>query len=233
MPRLSDVTYLTMADLGAHNASQEAVVYDCEQGTAEWFKSRCGIMTASKASLLIKANGTPAKSQSLETFKNLCVAETLAGSVEFGSSSGAAAERGTELEPHARRWYEAMRGVDVRQTGLIYRDDTMSSGASPDGVCEDRCVEIKCLSRANHIGAIRYCEENNKPPPSFFAQLQMQMWIMGLDRVDLVFYTPEEGIPCKYYNYWMHPLAQLNLDELVTQFAEDVANIARVIKGSE
>ena len=226
MPSLFDVEYITMADLGAHNASGDAVVYDCEQGNAEWFGARCGIMSASKASLLITGKGEPAKSKSLDAFRNLCVAETLAGGVELGGGSGKAAERGTELEPHARRWYEAMQGVDVRETGFVYRDDTMSSGASPDGVCADRCIEIKCLMRTGMIGALRYMEKHGQPPTTFMPQIQMQLWVMGFDRCDFILYTPEACIPNRVCTVEANPGAQANLDTLVPEFAESVTRIA-------
>jgi len=227
MPCLFDKdVFLTMADLGAHKASGDAVVWDGEQGTSDWLDVRCGIMTASKASLLIKADGEPAGSKSLAAFTNLCVAEKLAGFPEPSMGSGKAADRGTELEPHARRWYEAVRGVDVRETGFIYRDESRSSGASPDGVCSDRCIEIKCLMRTGMIGALRYIDKHGKPPTTYAAQIQMQLWVMQLDVCDFILYSPEASIPNRVCTVEANPVAHDNLGELVPKFAAEVTRIS-------
>ena len=230
MPSLFDEDkYLTMADLGAQGASGEAVVWDGEQGTEDWLHIRSGIMTGSNAGLLIKADGEPSKSKSIVAFTDLCVAETLAGFPEPSGGSGKAAERGTELEPHARRWYEAMRGVDVRETGFVFTDSTRSSGVSPDGVCADRCIEIKCLMRTGMIGALRYIDKHGKPPTAYIPQMQMQMWCMKLDLCDFILFTPEFRIPNSIVTVEADPVAQANLDELVPKFAADVKRISEDI----
>tara|TARA_R110000822_G_scaffold285377_1_gene406735 strand:- start:229 stop:942 length:714 start_codon:yes stop_codon:yes gene_type:complete len=227
MPSLFDEDeYLTMADLGATGASSEAVVWDGEQGTEDWLHIRSGIMTGSNAGLLIKADGEPSKSKSIVAFTNLCVAETLAGFPEPSGGSGKAAERGTELEPHARLWYEAMHDVDVRQTGFVFTDATRSSGVSPDGVTSDRCIEVKCLMRTGMIEALRYIDKNNKPPTKFMAQIQMQLWCMKLDLCDFILFSPEACIPNRVCTVEANPVAQANLDTLVPEFAESVTRIA-------
>tara|TARA_R110000823_G_C15918977_1_gene498486 strand:+ start:1337 stop:2044 length:708 start_codon:yes stop_codon:yes gene_type:complete len=229
---MNDEKYITMADLGAVNASKKALVWDGEQGTALWHSARCTAFTGSNAKLIIKADGTPAKSKSLDKYMNKCIADTISQTVDPNTArgSGGSAERGSLLEPKAREWYTEETKNEVRETGFIYTDSSRTSGISPDGICSDRCLEIKCLERSNHIGALRYIKEHKKPPPDYAAQIQMQIWTTGLGLCDLVTYSPSFSIPCKVFTVEADPVAQKSLDELIPKFVADVKRIAEEIK---
>tara|TARA_R110000822_G_scaffold294544_1_gene416652 strand:+ start:954 stop:1673 length:720 start_codon:yes stop_codon:yes gene_type:complete len=222
MPCLFDIEYKTLADFGVKGGNLSAVVVDCAQGSQDWFGSRLGIMTASNAALLITSKGEPAKSKSLDTFMNGCIAEQLLGTVECNTASTPAMERGTNLEPRARAWYAIDRDVDVREAGFVFRDESKTSGASPDGLCADRCLEIKCPMRKGMIGARLGIEKTGKAPTQYLAQMQFQMWCFGLDLCDFVLYTPEPQIPNAIVTVEADPVAQKNLTELVPAFAERV-----------
>ncbi len=222
MPALFDIEYKTLADIGVRSSNPRAVVMDCEQGTQDWFGARSGIMTASQASLLITSKGEPAKSASLKTFAHGCIAEQLCGTVEMQCGSTPAMERGNEMEPRARAWYAFDRGVDVVTTGFVFRDETKNAGASPDGLRDDRCIEIKCPMRKGMVGNLVSIAKTGRAPSQYVAQMQFQMWVMGLDLCDFIMWTPEPQIPDAVITVERCDTAQRNLDELVPKFAADV-----------
>lgn len=229
------MTLLTMADLGVTASySKTARVWDGAQGGALWHSRRCGCFTGSMASLIIKADGNPAKTKSLDKYLNRIVGDLVSGTVDpdvSNCSAGGAAERGNRLEPLARDWYTKDKcGFPVRETGFIYQSPELVCGISPDGVCADRLIEIKCLNRSNHIGAIRYCNDKNNPPPEFGPQIQMNMWTTGMSKLDLIFFTPSQSLPCKILTVEADTVAHKNLDKLIPQFTEEAASIAEKIK---
>ncbi|MGL4756236.1 MAG: lambda exonuclease family protein [Aeromonadaceae bacterium] len=97
------------------------------------------------------------------------------------------AEYGHEHEPLAREAYEAREFEVVETCGLIYRDDTMRCAVSPDGLTDDRGLEIKCpFTTAVHIDTL----VNGKIKPEYHAQYQFCMWVTGMKRWDFVSFDP-------------------------------------------
>lgn len=97
------------------------------------------------------------------------------------------AEYGHEHEPLAREAYEAREFEVVENCGLIYRDATMRCAVSPDGLTDDRGIEIKCpFTTAVHVDTLI----NGKIKPEYHAQYQFCMWATGLIRWDFVSFDP-------------------------------------------
>lgn len=101
-----------------------------------------------------------------------------------------AMRRGTELEPEARRAYEAVTGHRVRQVGFIEHDNGLC-GCSPDGLIGDSgMVEIKCHMPAKHV---EYLLDRQKFLAKHRNQIHFQMAIAQIQYVDLFGYCP--GLP--------------------------------------
>lgn len=100
-------------------------------------------------------------------------------------------ERGHELEPDARAWYEFVTGRTVRTCGLILTDD-QQVGASVDGLVEDDGeVEIKCLKRTNHMAIVLA----NEVPEEHIPQIQGQLYVTGRAWCDFIAYHPLAPVP--------------------------------------
>lgn len=158
-------------------------ISEYEQGTPEWLLERIGKISASRVSDVITATGKP--SASAGKYLDSIIAEMLMGEpIETFISS--AMQRGTELEPEARAWYELQADADVEEVGFCIHDE-LDCGASPDGlVGTDRGLEIKCPQPNTHVGYLR----GGKAPTAYIPQMQMCMWITDREHWDFVSYHP-------------------------------------------
>lgn len=159
-------------------------VYDFEQGTPEWLNSRLGCPSGSGFDKLITATGKP--STQAEGYVNQLIAELLTGETTYVKKTEWM-ERGNELEPRARDYYELATGNTVVETGFC-KHDKLECGISPDGVIGDNgLIEIKCPSPSVHVAYLRA----GVLPTKYKQQIQGQMWLID-DRewCDFLSYHP-------------------------------------------
>jgi len=161
-------------------------VLNHEQGTQEWLTSRLGCPSGSGFDKLITSTGKP--STQSEGYINQLIAELITGKpTEFKVTE--AMERGTELEPMAREFYELASGNEVQEVGFCLHDVLMA-GVSPDGlVGEDGGLEIKCPAPHNHVAYLR----EGKLPTKYKQQVMGCLWVTGRDWWDFVSY--HESMP--------------------------------------
>ena len=156
--------------------------FDCEQGSPEWFDLRRGIPTASCFDRILTPTGK--ESTQAMAYASQLIAERLTG-VSLGFEGNRHTERGTELEPQARAYYEFVAGPVV-EVGFCLRDDGIA-GCSPDGlVGDDGLLEIKCPSPAVHVEYLLA----GKAPTKYLAQVQGQLWVTGRAWCDFLSYHP-------------------------------------------
>ena len=161
-----------------------------DQRTPEWFALRLGRLTASDAKDML-ATIKSGEAAARRDLRMRLVCERLTGqAVEDTTFQNADMQRGIDLEPEARRAYEAHTGhlVDT-SVGFMSRDDC-AAGCSPDGVIDvTGLVEIKCPRPARHVGYLKA----GSVPPEHRAQLVHQLWVAGPDAqwVDFVSYCPQ------------------------------------------
>lgn len=125
-----------------------AVIYNLKrasgfkQGSAAWLDSRVGNVTCSRLNDLMATNknGTPSKSRMDYLIEK--ITERVIGDITDHYVT-AAMQRGTDLEPIARKLYEARRNVQVREMGLIAHPRITYFAGSPDGLVDDGLIEIK------------------------------------------------------------------------------------------
>lgn len=160
-------------------------VFDCEQGSPEWFEARRGIPTASNfAALLAKGEG-----KTRRTYLLKLAAEAITGECAE-SYSNAHMERGHVMEADARSLYAFDHDVEPEIVGFMRRG---RAGASPDSLVGDRgMLEIK--SKLPHLQLDVL--EKGKLPGEHVAQVQGQMWIAGRDWCDFVSYWPRLPLFC-------------------------------------
>lgn len=76
-----------------------------------------------------------------------------------------AMKRGRFLENEVREVVAKKLGKKIKNSGLFISQEHPMLAGSPDGICEDSVVEIKCLVSSKKC----------------FAQVQMQMYLSGLE----------------------------------------------------
>lgn len=158
------------------------IIHEVEQRTPEWFALRRGIPTASAFDRLITPTGKP--STQIDGLALEIVAEWLTGATDSIEPTGYM-QRGTELEPEARAWFELDSGLSVREVGFVTTDDRRA-GCSPDGITDAGLVEIKCPKPANHAEAL----VRGGLPTKYIPQVQGQLWVCEADACDFVSYLP-------------------------------------------
>lgn len=156
-----------------------------EQGTTEWFEARLGKVTASRVVDVI-AMTKSGYSASRANYMAQLVVERITGKVEE-SYSNAAMAWGTEHEPMARAEYEILRGVMVNEIGFVPHPTIENSGASPDGLVNDKgLIEIKCPNTATHIETLL----TREIPKKYICQMYWQIACTGREWCDFVSYDP-------------------------------------------
>lgn len=156
---------------------------DCEQMSDEWFQLRAGIPTASSFDKIFTTAGKP--SAQAGAYMNTLLAEWLTGEKQSIKQSDWMA-RGIELEDEARSAYEFITDQEVETVGLVFKDDDRLVSCSPDGLCGDKGVEIKCPAPGTHVGYLL----GAKLPTAYVQQVQGSMWLTGLKSWDFVSYHP-------------------------------------------
>lgn len=163
------------------------ILVKCEQGTREWDMARLGIPTCSRLDEILTPKSLK-RSTSAGKYRNQLLAEWLFGApIDWGGSSEFM-QRGTEMEPKARAFYEMQRDVDVTPVGFILRDDRLFGG-SPDGLVEeDGGLEIKCPALHTHIG---YLTDPKSLVEEYRGQVQGNLALSGRRWWDIMSYNPQ------------------------------------------
>jgi putative phage-type endonuclease len=150
----------------------------------KWWAARLGKVTASRVADVVAKTKTR-YSASRENYMADLIVERLTGQ-KASSFSNAAMEWGTEQEPNARAAYSARTGELVEEVGFIDHPAITGSGASPDGLVNEGCVEFKCPNTATHLEYLLA----GKPPERYVTQMQWQMACAGRPWCDFVSYDP-------------------------------------------
>ena len=185
------------------------IIHDVEQGSPEWLALRLGIPTASEFSKILTPKTRKLSAQA-EHYADRLLAEWALGQDVTDISSGAL-ERGKELEPEARRWYEFHHDRTVETVGFCTTDDG-TAGASLDGaVGEDGTIEIKCRMATNHIALLR-----GRGDIADMTQVQGGLWVTGRQWCDVIAYNP--ALPCRVDRIERDPEWMEAFDEALPQF---------------
>jgi len=175
-------------------------IIECEQGSVEWMLVRLGIPTASAFNRLLTTK-TLKPASAAETYRAELLAEWLMGQPQdwdgprqkpdpmedFDPRYRDLRDRGTDLEAEARRYYELVNDVEVREVGFILHDSG-DAGGSPDGlVDEEGGVEIKSPGPKNHMVNLLHPDDFEIEHRH---QCQGLMWLTGRKWWDLISFHP-------------------------------------------
>ena len=163
------------------------IIKHYKQGSDEWLKARCGVITMSNAKALISKGRGKEPSLTRQSYLYDVASELLSGKpVEQFKSWDM--ERGNLLEPFARRAYEMLTRTKVEEVGLVYLDENKTISTSPDGLCGaigEGGIEIKCPRPRTHM---RYLSGSRN---GIMPQIQGNMWVTGAEWWDFVSFCPE------------------------------------------
>jgi hypothetical protein len=155
-------------------------VFDCEQGSEDWFACRAGIPTASKfATVMAKGEG-----KTRSEYMRKLAGEILTGA-PMSSYKNEQMERGNVMEDEARELYAFVHDAEIKRVGFIKNG---SKGASPDSLVGGAGgLEIKTAEA--HIQIERLIL--NRLPPEHKAQVQGNIWVAEREWWDFVSYWPK------------------------------------------
>jgi putative phage-type endonuclease len=150
----------------------------------KWWAARLGKVTASRVADVV-AKTKNGYSASRDNYMADLIVERLTGQ-KASSFSNAAMDWGVEQEPNARAAYSARTGELVEEVGFIDHPAITGSGASPDGLVGEGCVEFKCPNTATHLDTLLADEV----PGKYITQMQWQMACTRRPWCDFVSYDP-------------------------------------------
>jgi YqaJ-like recombinase protein len=159
-------------------------IFDCEQGTEDWFRCRMGIPTASEFhTVLAKTPGGKADGKTRQTYMRKLAGEIITDE-PMESYTNAAMERGKIMEDEARQLYAFAHECEPQQVGFIKNG---KAGWSPDSLIgAAKGLEIK--TAAPHV-LIEFIERDEFPSVHK-AQCQGGLWVGELESIDLVIFWP-------------------------------------------
>ena len=153
-----------------------------EQRSDQWFQSRLGRLTGSRAAdalATIKSGEAAAR----RDYRMQLVCERLTNQLQEDGYVNAAMQRGIDLEPVAFAAYEAETGAVVRRSGFLSHNTHMA-GCSLDGDVGEFAgiLEVKCPKSATHLGYIRH----GTVPSKYVPQITHNLWVSGAQWCDFV-----------------------------------------------
>lgn len=200
-----------------------------EQGTEAWHQLRLGKITASRIADVI-AQIKSGEAASRADYRIELVCERLTGKPTEGFTN-AHMERGIELEPYARAWYEVERGEFVKQVPFIDHPTIKNAGASPDGIVGEGLIEIKCPMTKTHI---KYLLED-RVPAKYMPQMAWQMACTHSKWVDFVSYCPELPADMQMFikRYERDDAYIAELEAKVIEFDQEVEQVIARLRGNK
>ncbi|KAL0861405.1 hypothetical protein ABMA27_008949 [Loxostege sticticalis] len=130
-----------------------------------WYELRYGRITASRAYEFSRCS----------TSDGTLIALIMGGRIPDTH----AMKRGRMLEDKVRETVSTKLGKTINKRGLFISKKYPMIAGSPDGVCEESIIEIKCpISSKTYKKYVN----NGKPTKKYYAQMQLQMYLSGLHK---------------------------------------------------
>lgn len=168
-------------------------IYECEQGSPEWFEARCGVITASRFKDVLtqpktkKARENGESSQTRISYAMELAAERVR-EIPNEIFSNEFLQRGQDYEEMVLELYQERTGYEIQKIGFM-REGYI--GASADGlVGDDGVVEFK-TRLAKYQAALLLNDDDL--PKEHVAQAQGNLFVSGRKWLDYVSYCP--GLP--------------------------------------
>lgn len=168
----------------------ERIIRGIVQGSPEWQSLRVGRIGGSRMADLLTEGRNGAESLTRRKYKNELIREKLTGR-KIDTYKTPAMQRGIDLEPMARAWYEVHNNVFVDQVAIVLHPTIEGGQCSPDGIVEstNSLIEIKVPNPENHLDNIL---TDGKQLEQYIDQCMWQLACMPeKEYCDLVSFDPE------------------------------------------
>jgi putative phage-type endonuclease len=168
----------------------DRIIRGIEQGSPEWMALRIGKIGGSRVADVLTEGRSGAESLTRRKYKNELIRERLTGK-KLDTYKTPAMQRGIDLEPMARAWYEVKYNTFVDQVAIVLHPSINGGQCSPDGIVEatNSLIEIKIPNPENHLDNIL---TSGKQLEQYYDQVQWQLACMPeKEFCDLVSYDPD------------------------------------------
>ena len=209
----------------------DRIIRGIEQGSPEWMALRIGKIGGSRVADVLTEGRSGAESLTRRKYKNELIRERLTGR-KLDTYKTPAMQRGIDLEPMARAWYEVKYNTFVDQVAIVLHPSINGGQCSPDGIVEatNSLIEIKIPNPENHLDNIL---TGGKQLEQYYDQVQWQLACMPeKEFCDLVSYDPEmpdhlQGFVKRIYRDDKYIQAMQNA---VIAFLSDIETIVNNLK---
>ena len=166
---------------------------DLVQGSDEWLRARCGLITASEVKLLLTPTLKRADNDKSRAHLWELAAQRISNHVEPTYVTDDML-RGHEEEFYARQLY-AEKIAPVEEVGFVTNDGFgFTLGCSPDGIVgSDGLIEIKSRRQKYQVQTIVEHWREGTPPSDYILQVQTAMLVTDRAWCDLISYSG--GLP--------------------------------------
>ena len=196
-------------------------IFECEQGSPEWFSVRLGMPTASEFATLLSTGRSGGEFKTRRTYLYKLAGERITGT-PMESYTNKYMERGKALEPEARNYYAFLTNSKLQRVGFI---KNTNKGCSPDLLIgNDGMLEVK--TEAPHLLIERL--ETDKLPDDHYAQLQGNLWVSEREWIDALIYFP--GMPASLKRVFRSDEYIKNLAIAVDKFNDELDSLVERIK---
>jgi len=164
------------------------IIDSFQQRSTEWLIARCGNPGASSISKIITSTGAISKQR--EEYLMQLAAETVTGRPEDSGYLSRHMVAGIEREDASRALFELIYGIEVRQVGIVFKNEFKMFHCSPDGlVGEDAILEMKNPLQKTHVKSLL----DGTLPTEYSGQCQMSLYTT--ERKLCYFMSNSEGLP--------------------------------------
>lgn len=196
-------------------------ILDMEQGSPDWYRSRCGLVTASSFKTVLANGRGGAESKTRKSYMNRLAAEIITGE-PLETFSNRHTDRGHALEPEARDYYGFLKDCEPATVGFVRNG---RKGCSPDSfIGTDGLLEIKTQRGDLLIETLLA----DRFPLEHKPQVQGQIWICEREWCDLLVYWP--GLPPFIRRAYREPGYIIQLADAVDQFNDELASVVERIR---
>lgn len=198
------------------------IVENLIQGSEEWLKEKLGKVSASNAEKIITSTGK--KSTQREGYLYTLAAEIVRGESDESYKNGHM-ETGNEREEESRDYYSLTTGEDIKQVGVIYKDESQRVLCSPDGVNLEleKGLELKNVLGKTQVDYLL----KNQVPTKYVMQIQFSLWVTGFKRWAFCSYCP--GMKVLIVPVEPDEKIQELLNEAVPEFVSDLDKTVKAI----
>lgn len=197
---------------------------DIEQGTDEWLKARCGILTASMIGKLLNKSCTALADNETSRRVVFDILGQRINGIADESFQTFAMQRGHEDEMEAKILY-SKHVAPVSEIGFVTNDKWgFTLGYSPDGLVGDDGL-IECKSRLSGLQMQTICAQN--VPIEYMPQIQTGLMVSGRRWLDFISFPALGGGKMMVKRVYPDPKFQALLLEAAAYLEASVSEYLR------